>query len=336
MTFGQPYILYLLLLLVPLGILLAWNRRRKQKLIQEFLGPEARRQNVVRGGQEIDLFKALLLMGAVGLFILAWARPQWGEKVEAQEIKGLELVFALDTSASMAAEDLQPSRLEVAKNLIATLVDGLQTDFVALIDFAAVALIQCPLTQDYEAFKLLVQASPLSPEGEQGTDFSGPFQLATRTFRALRGGAKVLLLITDGEDQEKRWPEALEPLKKAGIPVFTVGVGVPQGAPIPLKDREGKIVEWKKDKAGNLVQTRLDEPTLMRIAAESGGRFFRLSEASGIAAFLEQLRQFQRQVLAQKIKRRKIERFAYPLLAGFILLLAETALSDRKMAWKRS
>ncbi len=125
------------------------------------------------------------------------------------DIRGLEIVFLLDTSASMNAEDLQPSRLEVARNLVAAVVDALRTDMVSQVNFAGSAYVQCPPTLDYEAFKLLALASAASPDAEQGTDFAKAFTLGLRLFRNSRSSQKVMILVTDGEDQEQGWPEAV-------------------------------------------------------------------------------------------------------------------------------
>jgi Ca-activated chloride channel family protein len=236
----------------------------------------------------------------------------------------------------MNAEDLQPSRLEVAKNLIATIVDTLKTDMVSLVNFAAVAYVQCPLTMDYEAFKLLALASAASPKEEQGTDFAAGLALALRMFKNSPASQKVIVLITDGEDQEKKWSAAVPELQKQKIAVFTVGVGSPNGAPIPLLDENGKTADWKKDSQGGIVKSQLDEATLIQIASAGAGQYYRLSAAAGIAAFIRILRDYERRLLARKVKSKKIDRFAYPLLLAVFLLVGEMAISDRKITWRKS
>jgi Ca-activated chloride channel family protein len=336
MSFANPVALFLLLLLIPFTLLVIWNYRKKRQILREFMSETAEARIVVRGGREIDFFKSALLLAAFTFLILALARPQWGERFENLDIRGLEIVFLLDTSASMNAGDLQPSRLEVAKNLIATIVDTLKTDMVSLVNFAAVAYVQCPPTLDYEAFKLMALASAASPGEEQGTDFAKGFTLARRMFRNSRSSQKVLLMITDGEDQEKLWTESLKELQKQKITMFTVGVGVPGGAPIPILDENGKTTGWKKDRQGNIVKSQLDEATLVRIAADCGGQYYRLSDASGIGPLIGILRAYERQQLSRKVKSRKIERFAYPLLLAILLLAGEMALSDRRITWRKS
>jgi Ca-activated chloride channel family protein len=303
--------------------------------LHEFISPAAAAKIVVRGGREIDFFKSALLLLAICFFILAMARPQWGEHFESLDIRGLEIVFLLDTSNSMNAEDLQPDRLEVAKNLIVKLVDALKTDLVSQINFAAVAYVQCPLTMDYEAFKLLAMASQISPAEEQGTDFAGGFTLALKLFRKSRGSQKLLVLITDCEDLEKNWPEALKELQKEKITVFTVGVGIPGGAPIPILDQDGKTIGWKKDAQGNMVKSRLDEGTLINIASACQGQYYRLSAVAGIEPFIRILKTYERKLLAQKVKSKKIDRFQYPLLLAILFLVSEMTLSDRKITWRK-
>lgn len=336
MTFAYPTVLFLLFLLVPFAILAVRNFNKKRQILREFISETAASAVVVRGGREIDFFKTTLLLAVLCFLILALARPQWGERFESLDIRGLEIVFLLDTSASMNAEDVQPSRLEVAKNLIAAIVDSLRTDMVSQVNFAAVAYVQCPPTLDYEAFKLLALASAPSPGEEQGTDFAKGFALAGRMFRDSRSSLKVLIMITDGEDQEQGWPAAVQELQKKQITVFTVGAGVPGGAPIPILDESGKTMGWKKDRQGGIVKSQLDETTLIRIAADCGGQYYRLSSAAGIAPLIQILRAYERQQLSRKVKSKKIDRFAYPLLLAVLLLVVEIALSDRKITWRKS
>jgi Ca-activated chloride channel family protein len=335
MTFANPALLLLLLALIPFTLLVIWNYRKKRQVLHEFISPAAAARLTVRGGREIDFFKSALLLLALCFFILAMARPQWGERFESLDIRGLEIVFLLDTSNSMNAEDLQPDRLEVAKNLIATIVDTLKTDLVSQVNFAAVAYVQCPLTMDYEAFKLMAMASQVSPAEEQGTDFARGFTLALRLFKKSRSNQKLLVLITDGEDLEKNWPESLQKLQKEKITVFTVGVGIPGGAPIPILDESGKTIDWKKDAQGNIVKSRLDEGTLIRIASEGQGQYYRLSAVAGIEPFIRILKNYERKLLSQKVKSKRIDRFQYPLLLAIMLLVFEMTLSDRKITWRK-
>jgi Ca-activated chloride channel family protein len=223
----------------------------------------------------------------------------------------------------------------VAKQLIMSVVDNLKTDYVSQINFAGTAYIQCPLTVDYDAFKLMTETSVISPAEEQGTDFAQAFLLALKTFEKSESDKKLMILITDGEDQERKWQQIVEELQKRKIIIFTVGVGASDGAPIPIKNENGEVTDWKKDKQGNIVKTRLDENTLVNVASRTGGQYFRLTDAASVDTFVENLKNFERDVLKKKVQLQKVKRFYFPLIAGIILLLLELFLTEKGLKWKK-
>jgi len=336
MSFAYPTAFYLTPLIVLFVLAALYNYKKKRSILTAFISENAYKKLGVRSGHEIDFFKTFLVTAAMIFFIFALAGPQWGEKFEEVDIKGIEVSFLLDTSNSMSAEDLKPNRLEMAKNLITGIVDSLDTDYVSLINFAGRAYVQCPLTVDYEAFKMLTEASTISPPEEQGTDFGEALAVTLKSLTASKSEKKLLLLITDGEDQESGWQNHVEELKNRKIIVFTVGVGIRSGAPIPVKDKDGNITGWKKDKQGNIVKTRLDENTLIRVASQCGGQYFRLTDASAIDTFIMGLKTFERSVLKKKVKLEKKQRFYFFLIPGLILLILELMLSERKLTWKKN
>ncbi|MCK4763791.1 MAG: VWA domain-containing protein [Candidatus Aminicenantes bacterium] len=326
---------YLLPVLALFVLAAIHNYKKKRQILTSFISENAYKKLGVRSGREIDFFKTFLVTGAMTFFIFALSGPQWGEIFEEVDVKGIEVSFLLDTSNSMSAEDLKPNRFEVAKMLITGIVDNLKTDYVSLINFAGKAYVQCPLTVDYGAFKMLTEASTISPAEEQGTDFGEAFTAALKTFEASKSDKRLLLLITDGEDQEGSWFNLVEELKKQEIFVFTVGVGAQDGAPIPVKNKDGEITGWKKDRQGNIVKTRLDENTLIQVASHCGGQYFRLTDAAGVDSFLHTLKAFERKTLKQKVKLQKKERFYFFLIPGIILLMLELILSERKLTWRK-
>ena len=335
MSFSNPEAFILLALLALFILVAVYNFKKKKKLLNGFISSTAYKRLGIRSGGEIDFFKTTLIVLSMIFFILALAGPQWGDQFESVDIRGIEMVFLLDTSNSMNAEDLKPDRFEVAKQLIASLVDNLKTDYVSLINFAGVAYVQCPLTVDYEAFKMMCDASVISPPEEQGTDFEQGFDLALKTFAKSKSEHKVLVIITDGEDQENTWQGVIGEFQKQKIIIFSVGVGVASGAPIPIKNEKGEVTGWKKDKEGNIVKTRLDENTLIQVAASTGGQYFRLTDVAAVDTFVSNLKNFERSVLSKKVKMEKIKRFHYPLLIGIILLIVELILSERQIKWKK-
>ena len=205
MSFSNPSAFLLLLLLIPFVLLAGYNFIVKKKLMDAFVSELAFKKLGSRSGREIGFFKVSLIVLALIFFVLALAGPEWGDVMEQIDIKGIEMIFLLDTSNSMNAEDLKPSRLDVSKQLVNTIVDHFYTDYIGLINFAGTAYIQCPLTIDYEALKSLTEASEISPPEEQGTDFFEALSLALRTLKISANGNKIIFLITDGEDQEGRW-----------------------------------------------------------------------------------------------------------------------------------
>jgi len=335
MNFAYPHLLFLLLLLPPFIVIIIINFREKRRLIGHFLDPAAKTKMVIRSKHDSDFFRSFFLILSLAFLILALARPQWGEKLEHMDVRGIRIQFLLDTSNSMLAEDLQPNRLETAKNLISRTIDTLRSDMVAQINFAGSAYVQCPFTNDYEAFKLLAESSTISPREEQGTDFSSAMNLAGKIGTDEKTSKSLIILITDGEDQEKKWQEPLTQLKKNGTVVFTVGIGLPEGAPIPVKDDSGKTTEWKKDRSGAIVNSKLDETTLIQIARESGGQYYRLTDTIGIDDFLQIIGSYERKVISQKIKSVKIDRFVYPLFLAILFLLMEMLITDKRVEWKK-
>ena len=335
MQFSHPRVLWLLVLLVPFVILAVANFRVRHTQLNGFLSATARSRMVIRGGREVDVFKTSLWIPSIALFILALAGPSWGEQLVSIEVEGTEVVFLLDTSRSMAAEDLKPKRLESGRRLITSAADALTTDYVSLVNFAGTAYVQCPLTVDMEAFSLMVNASEISPSEEQGTNLAEALETALKVLKAERKVQRMLVLITDGEDQEGGWESILPTLKEREIVVFTVGVGVAEGAPIPLRGPTGDVTDWKRDQEGQMVRSRLDEAPLKRIARETGGRYFRLADSADIDHFLAVLKGFERTVLQRRMKRVRTPRFQYPLALGIILLLVEMALTTRKIRWTK-
>lgn len=333
MHFSNPSALWLLLLLVPFLLLAGFSRRARNRCMRKFFFPSAQARMVVRGGREMEVFKTLLLSLSLVFLILALAGPEWGERYEPVEARGTEMVFLLDTSRSMAAADLPPSRLEAARHLIITAADALATDYVSLILFAGRAVVQCPLTVDYEAFKLMVEASGISPAEEQGTHLAAALDLALQVLDSERRAQRILVLITDGEDQEGGWRERVPLLKERGMVVFSVGVGAPDGAPIPLRGENGDVMDWKRDRQGRMIRTRLDEEPLKQLAGETGGAYFRLLNPGDTDHFLTVLKTFERRVIQRRVRRVRVPRFQYPLGVGIMLLLLEMALTTRRIRW---
>ncbi len=330
MTFATPIAFFLLVLLIPLAGLFVWSHQRRRADLAAFLSPQAIARGVVRRRHDVDFLRAALFLAACVLLVTALARPQWGERYEALPIRSIDLLFAVDTSRSMLAEDLRPNRLEAAKRLVAGIAARMRSDYLGLITFAGAARVDCPLTSDHDAFALLSETAAISADELQGTDFAAPFETAARIFAKRPASHKVLVLITDGEDQENRFEKALTLLRKAKVTLFTAGLGSVEGAPIPLRGDDGTITDWKKDREGKMVRSTLQRELLTRIATPTGGRFTAVTGPAAGDALIDTLDRFQRTTLSQRMRKVPIERYRWPLLGALLLLLGLAVLSERR------
>jgi Ca-activated chloride channel family protein len=331
MKFAQPEWLWMgLAACALLGALMFWSARQQRRALARV---SARPAQLVAGSLSKGrrhLKRALLVLAASSLFI-ALARPQWGYHEEARRAQGVDLLFALDTSKSMLAEDLRPNRLARAKLAIEELSSRAAGDRLGLIAFAGDAFLQTPLTHDRRAFLDALSALDTRTIPIGGTDLASAIGVARRALRSEPDHQKVLVLLTDGEDLSGAAREAARAARRDGLTVHTVGIGSELGSEIPLRDARGSA-ELLRGPDGELVHSRLDAALLRELAALTGGSYHALG-ASG-----EGLRQLYRDQLAKlKPQTRTVhktrvyhERFQWPLAAGLALLLIEWLIGDRR------
>jgi len=321
MSFGDPAYLWLALcplLAAPLALACARRRRRELARLTGEGAPAPALPGPGWGG-------GALLLAASGLLVFACCRPQWGSVAEEQPARGADILVALDTSKSMLANDLKPSRLAAAKEAIAALGAGLNGERIGLIDFAGSAFLVCPLTRDYGVFSSALAEAGADSIPLGGTSLAAPLREARRAFSRGAPGAKVLILVSDGEDQAGDYAAEAGALRQAGVTLVCVGAGTLPGALIPLPGGE-----FLKDAGGAVVKTRLHPATLREIAGGAGGRSLDLS-AGGAA-----LAELYRRELAGLERRgggtakpRPRERFQLPLALALALLFLEPLLGRR-------
>ncbi len=265
---------------------------------------------------------ALYGLGLV-LFGIALAQPQIGEEVKPEKRRGIDLVVALDASKSMLARDVQPSRLDRARLELTTLLDELKGDRVALVAFAGDAFIQSPLTSDYSAVKLFLRAVEPDQMPQGGSNIGDALRLSKQLLENADRGAKekVIVLLSDGEDLVGEVDEAVAELKRANIQVLTVGVGSEQGEPIPVYNRRGEFVDYKKDSSGETVITRMDRTGLSAIADATGGAFYYQPRGVAMAQVVERIDQMQKSELESRLFVRYGERFQVFAVPGLVLLM---------------
>ncbi len=329
MSFAYSHMLSLLWLIPLMIIFLVVASRRKQKALLTFVHPDLADRLAVSLSRRKRKLKLTLVVLAVLLTVLALARPQWGKTLHMVRRKGIDIVIALDTSDSMLAEDIKPNRLQRAKNEVSTLIDRMQGDRVALVAFAGDAFVQCPLTTDYGAAKMFLDIMDTHPQS--GTAIGKAIQTASRVFEQKERKHKAIILITDGEDHKSDPVAAAKEAAGEGIRIYTIGVGSPGGVPIPIRDERGELLEYKKDRRGETVMSRLDQLTLQKIALETDGRYYRASTGEmELEAILDELSQMERKELKSRELDLRQERYQFFVLATILLLTAEAALGDRK------
>lgn len=270
----------------------------------------------------------LVLLGILMCFV-ALGRPQYGHKWVEVKRKGIDLLFALDTSKSMLAEDIKPYRLKRAKLAILDFVSQLEGDRVGLMPFAGSAYLMCPLTLDYEAFaqSLATVTTDIIPQG--GTNIGAVIDKATTTLNNA-ANHKILIVLTDGENLEGDVLKAAEEAGKQGLTIYTVGVGTSQGELIPLPKGSGK--GFVKDAQGNFVTSRLDEATLTAVAEKTNGLYVPLgTSGEGLETIYQQkLSLVPKEELAERRHKVPLERFEWPLAAALIFLMLDLLVGDRK------
>lgn len=277
--------------------------------------------------------KQAALFAAVALLVTALARPQFGSRVETVRREGQDVVAALDLSASMLAEDVAPNRLDRAKFAIADLIGRLEGDRIGLVAFAGEAFVQCPLTSDYGAAALFLNAMEPDMLSVQGTNLGQAVAVALDAFADTGRRHRVLVLITDGEDHEGEVEEAVDRAVEAGVRVYAVGIGSAEGVPIPEFDAAGRARGFKRDGDGAVVTTRIDEDALRTMAERTGGLYFRASPGG---SELEALAAEVTGGEGQEFETEQVTVFdeQYQLFLGLALalLVAEVLMPDRRRA----
>ncbi len=300
MIWEQSLFLWLLLLIPAAGLLLWWRSKEAQKRQKQYFNTELF-SNLRTGfwplGNRLKNFS--LFIGMIFL-IVALAGPKIGTEVREVKRQGIDLMVALDLSGSMKAEDVRPSRLEKAKFEVNRLIERLRGDRVGLIVFTGEAYLQSPMTLDYSALKLFLDVADTEQMPSSATDFKSAMTTALEAFQALEESnteaAKVLLIISDGEDHGQSYNQALDNLIKEGISIYTLGIGTPEGTTIPLyEEGSGELIGYKRDNAGKIVTTKLEAKILQSIANQGNGEYYAIERGNdGIDSFLARMGELEK------------------------------------------
>jgi Ca-activated chloride channel family protein len=330
MKFEYSNLLWLLVLLPALLVVFFWwAMRTRQKLLAQFIEVRLLTQLTVGVSQARQKFRFWILTLAVIFLIVALARPQRGFDLEEVEQSGLDVVVAVDTSKSMLATDIAPNRLQRAKLAALELMQRAATDRIGLIAFAGQAFLSCPLTIDNTAFQQSVQTLDVNSIPQGGTALAEAITTALASFKE-KTQHKALVLFTDGEDNDEGALAAAQEAEKAGMKIFTVGIGSAEGTLVSVADANGNS-DYVRDDKGQVVKTKLNEALLQQIAETTGGFYLPLRGANTMDTLYERgLAPLPKSEGKGKIMRRYHEQFHWPLGVAILLLVFEILLPARK------
>jgi Ca-activated chloride channel family protein len=337
MNFGAPEWFWALLLIPLLAFLFLRAERRRDRRLREFVSPRLLPELAGTVNRFRRALKFMLLLLALGLAITALAKPRWGYVYDEVKRKGLDLIFAVDTSRSMLSNDVSPDRLQRVKLAAQDLINELQGDRVGLIAFAGRAFLQAPLTIDYDAAVDAVNDLDTKTIPEGGTNISDAINLAGQTFGKSAIGNRALIIFTDGEELSGDAVKTAKAAAETGVRIFTVGVGTSQGSLIPIAGEDGGT-SFVKDGKGQVVKSKLDEKRLREIAQETGGIYLHLENGPSTMKQLlaEGLSKMQAGDIDARTSRRPIERYHWPLSAALLALVSSLFISERRRVRSRT
>jgi len=328
-------IYFYLLFIIPIMVVLYIGQQIWKKKVQKrFSEP----QLLKRLAPNISNFKAglkfLVLLAGLSFLILGLVNPKIGTKLETVKREGVDIVFAVDVSKSMLAEDIAPNRLEKAKRLVSEIINSLGSDRIGIIAYAGQAYPQLPITTDYGAAKMFLQSMNTDMLSSQGTAIGDAIDLASTYFNDEDQTNRVLFIVSDGEDHsESSVSDAVEKAVDEGIRIYTIGVGTEKGGPIPIK-RNGVVERLKKDEAGEVVITRLDEPMLEEIADDGNGEYINGANTEEAIAYIkDRLNQMDKKEFEAKQFAEFKDQFQWFLGIGLFLLFLDIFLLERKTQW---
>ena len=335
LRFENPQYLYWLLIipvLVAIYVLIRlWNKRQfgrfangklRGYLVPMFSNARANTKFVI-----FNLIIALLIIGAANL--------QSGSKMEKVKREGIDLFLCVDISNSMHAEDIAPNRLERSKQAISKLISKLGGDRIGIIVFAGNAYVQLPITTDYSAAKMFLSTVDTDLIPTQGTEIGRAIELAIKSFGENEHN-KAIVIISDGEDHENGDAvKAAQDAAKYGIKIYTIGMGLDEGAPIPLYNKYGKKTGYKKDKDGNIIITKLDDHILRQIAEIGDGLYVRASNSNvGLDKIYEDINKTEKSEIESSVFTDYDDQFQWFVGAAILLLIIEILLSSGKKEWE--
>ena len=328
-------IYFYLLIIIPVMVILflfvlVWKKRTRKK----FANTELLKRLTPNRSSNKGVLKLIVLILGLALLIVGLVNPKIGTKLETVKREGVDIVFAVDVSKSMLAEDIAPNRIEKAKRLVSEIINQLASDRIGIIAYAGQAYPQLPITTDYSAAKMFLQGMNTDMLTSQGTAIDQAIELATTYYDDAEQTNRVLFIISDGEDHsEGSTLDAVEEAVDEGITIYTIGVGKEKGAPIPIK-RNGILESLKKDNQGETVITKLNKEVLIDIASEGNGGYIDGSNTEAAVEFIKnELLQMDKKEFEAKQFAEYKDQFQWFIGAALLLLFLDIFILDRKTKW---
>lgn len=328
--FAHPeYFIYLLLLpAIAAALWFAWYL--KQRSIRSYGDQRSIVALIDRRSRVKYWLRGAIIMLAFAALVAAYANPLIGTKFEEVTRSGIDVIVAIDVSASMRAEDIQPNRISAARKELQNLINNLKGDRIGIIVFSGEAYTQLPLTSDYSAALMLTDVIDAGMAPTPGTAIGSAIELARESFKKEEGKYKALIIITDGENHEDDPLAIAKEAEAEGIVIHTIGMGSLEGAPIPASAQGGQQ-GYRKDNDGSLLLSRLDAETLKNVAASTGGTFTQaLSGRDNLATVFDQIERMEKKEFGTKQFTDYEDRFQYLLMLGLVLLISELFLSESR------
>lgn len=324
---------WLLFLVLGMVVLFFWTALWKRKTKRLYASAELLKRLSPDQSRFKAVLKLVVLAMAVVCFCIALVNPKVGTKLETVTREGVDIVFAIDVSKSMLAEDVAPNRLEKAQQLTAQIINNLVSDRVGIIAYAGKAVPQLPITTDYAAAKMFLQNMNTDMLSSQGTAIDEAIQLSRTYFNDAEQTNRVLVIISDGEDHKDLNLDVAKAAAKEGIKIFTIGVGSEKGGPIPLK-RNGVVMRYKKNQKGETVITKLNPNTLTAIAEEANGLFIQDQNTKQVTEKIaEILNNLEKKEFEAKEFSEFKDQFQWFLGLGLFFLILDVLFLERKTAW---
>lgn len=325
LIFFKPEYLKLLWVIIPFVLLFALAIRLRLSSSRSLIGEKLFDRIISNISVKKIVLNRIFLIIAIGLIVFALAGPQIGTKMVKMKRQGIDIVIAIDLSRSMKAEDIFPSRLSKTKHEVRNFINKLEGDRIALAGFTSKAYIQCPLTFDYDAALMFLDIMDVSLIPQDGTSLSEAVKVSSSVFSDEEAKHKLMILISDGEDHEEGVSEAVSEAVEKGIVIYTIGVGSPEGVPVPYNNG------FLKDEEGKTVITKLNESVLKKIAMDGNGNYYFSSTGETVLGdIFDDIARIEKKDFDEKVFKDYAHRFQLFLLAGILLLFADLFLSETR------